>query len=290
MAKASRTNPDNRPGNFFVDTRCIGCHVCERLAPETFTLENDLSYVKHQPDDDALEKRAIIALLSCPVFAIGMKERRERIDAVTKSLPLKLHENVYFCGYNARSSFGASAYFIRRERGNILIDSPRFDRRLLRALEEMGGIRYIYLTHKDDIADYQKFKHHFGADVIYHADDFNYKIQHAEITLRGEEIFVLDEEVTIIPQPGHTRGHTVLLYKAYYLFSGDHLAYDAKSNRLYAFKDFCWYDWLTQLHAMERLLQYDFSYLLPGHGAQFHTDAKTMRKMLKELLMRASAD
>lgn len=285
MAKESLSHPDNAPGELFVDTRCIGCEVCTQLAPETFVLQNDLSRVTHQPENADETSRALVALLSCPVFSIGLREGRERISAAAETLlPMRLHENVFFCGYNARSSYAASSYLILRETGNILIDSPRFDPRLVRAVEALGGVQYIYLTHRDDIADYAKFKAHFGADVIYHADDFNARIREAEITLHGNETFHLDDEVQVIPQSGHTKGHTVLLYKNYFLFSGDHLAYDGSRNRLHAFRDYCWYDWKTQLASLRRLSAYDFAYLLPGHGERFHADAATMKTMLKTYL------
>jgi len=284
MAKYSLSNPNNIEGNFFVDTRCIGCNTCVRLAPQTFILENNLSYIKNQPKNKEQELKAVLAILSCPVFSIGMKENKEQIKQIANTLPLQLDDNVYFCSFNSQKSYGANSYFIQREKGNILIDSPRYNTRLVKALEKMGGIAYIYLTHQDDIADYKKFKEHFAARVIYHEDDFNDKITHADITLKGETVYELDEDIKIIPQSGHTKGHTVLLYKDYYLFSGDNLAYNTQNDYLYAFKDYCWYDWDTQLHSLKRLSNFDFAYLLPGHGGAYKSDHHTMHKKLIQCL------
>lgn len=284
MAKYSIANENSVEGNFFVDTRCIGCNTCVRLSPEIFTLKDELSYVKQQPQNEAQKYQSIVAILSCPVFSIGMKENKQQIREVANTLPMQLEGNVYFCSFNSEKSYGANSYFIKREKGNILIDSPRFNSRLVKDLERIGGLAYIYLTHQDDIADYKKFKEHFGARVIYHEDDFNDKITHADITLKGEEVYELDEDIKIIPQSGHTKGHTVLLYQDHYLFSGDNLAYNSEQKYLYAFKNYCWYDWDTQLNSLKKLLDFEFSYLLPGHGAGVKSDAKNMNTMLRECL------
>lgn len=284
MARYSLKNQNNINGNFFVDTRCIGCNTCVRIAPEVFTLKDELSYVKEQPKNKEQQDKTILAILSCPVFSIGMQENKKQINQIAHTLPLLIEKNVYFCSYNSEKSYGANSYFITREKGNILIDSPRYNTRLVKSLEKLGGIAYIYLTHKDDIADYKKFQEHFAARVIYHQDDFNDIITHADITLKDENIYELDEDIKIIPQSGHTKGHTVLLYDDYYLFSGDNLAYNSQKNYLYAFKNYCWYDWKIQQNSLKKLLDFDFAYLLPGHGESYKSDSLTMHQKLKECL------
>ena len=50
-------------------------------------------------------------------------------------------------GWHDKSSYGATPYVVRRspELGNLMIDSPRFNTRLARAIEEEGGLRYVYV-------------------------------------------------------------------------------------------------------------------------------------------------
>lgn len=50
---------------------------------------------------------------------------------------------------------------VRRIAGNIMIDTPRFNERLARSIESMGSLQYIILTHKDDVADHEKWKARF---------------------------------------------------------------------------------------------------------------------------------
>ena len=67
--------------------------------------------------------------------------------------PLLVEDLVYYCGFNSPKSFGGNSYFIRHPDGNWLIDSPKFIKPLVRRLEELGGIDFIFLTHRDDVAD-----------------------------------------------------------------------------------------------------------------------------------------
>jgi glyoxylase-like metal-dependent hydrolase (beta-lactamase superfamily II) len=63
----------------------------------------------------------------------------------------------------------------------------------------------------------------------------------------------------------------VLLYRGKYLFTGDHLAWSPSRETLTAFRSACWYSWAEQIKSMERLLDYSFEWVLPGHG-RIHRD------------------
>lgn len=51
--------------------------------------------------------------------------------------PVKGAEGVYYCGYNSEKSYGGSAWFIARKEGNVMIDSPRFDPKLVKRVKVM---------------------------------------------------------------------------------------------------------------------------------------------------------
>lgn len=286
MAKYELKNRQNIEGDFFVDTRCIGCSVCKNINSNIFELENNLSYVKKQAKTKEEIEDTLLAIVSCPVSSIGTTKSKDLLKEYVKTLPKKIEENIYFCSFTAKSSYGATAYFIKRGNGNILIDSPKFDKRLVENIEVLGGIKYIYLTHKDDIADFEKYKDYFNSKVIFHEDDFNKRINNAEITLSGEDDFLLDDDIRIIVQRGHTKGHTVLLYKDKYLFSGDNLAYNPKGKYLYAFKRFCWFDWEVQLKSLKRLVSYSFSHVFAGHGENYKGTSKEAKELLINYLKR----
>jgi glyoxylase-like metal-dependent hydrolase (beta-lactamase superfamily II) len=90
----------------------------------------------------------------------------------------------------------------------------------------------------------------------------------------------LDQDLVVIPVPGHTRGHVVFLYRSRFLFTGDHLAWSDKRGRLTAFRDVSWYSWPEQTRSMKRLLGFRFEWVLPGHGRRIHLPAPAMHQSL----------
>jgi glyoxylase-like metal-dependent hydrolase (beta-lactamase superfamily II) len=76
----------------------------------------------------------------------------------------------------------------------------------------------------------------------------------------------------------------VLLYDNKFLFTGDHLEFDEDEQKLRAFKDYCWYDWCEQVKSMHRLAEYEFEWVLPGHGRQHHADKSVMKELMAECL------
>jgi glyoxylase-like metal-dependent hydrolase (beta-lactamase superfamily II) len=191
-----------------------------------------------------------------------------------------VEEDVHFCGFASPDSFGASSYLIVREEGNVLVDSPRFAARLVRRIEELGGVRWMFLSHVDDIADHAKFHNHFGCQRIIHEQELSAVSASMEWMLKGNDPQPLGPNLLAIPTPGHTRGHTVLLYRDRFLFTGDHLWWSPAHGRLSASRTFCWHSWPKQVASVERLLDYRFEWVLPGHGHRHRSSAATMQRSL----------
>src|SRR5207248_2933038 len=173
---------------------------------------------------------------------------------------------------------GAASYLITRPEGNVLVDSPRFAKTLVGRIEELGGISTMFFSHRDDVADHQKFHDHFGCRRIIHSADAR-GIETEEL-LEGQESVELEKNLLAIPVPGHTRGHVVLLYKNKFLFTGDHLAGSDNRRGLIAFRDVAWYSWPEQTKSMKRLLDFRFEWVLPGHGRRAHQPQDAMHKSL----------
>ncbi|MEM7065838.1 MAG: MBL fold metallo-hydrolase [Cyanobacteria bacterium P01_B01_bin.77] len=273
MAQLTARRPENVEGDIFVDTSCIDCDTCRWMAPAIFSREGDMSVVHRQPQTREQRIQALQALLSCPTASIGTVAPPKEIKQAQTQLPILIDNGVYHCGYHSEKSYGAASYFVQRPGGNILIDSPRFSPPLVKQLKSMGGVKYLYLTHRDDVADHGKFRDHFGCDRILHADDITADTQAVERQLQGQEPHQLAPDITIIPVPGHSKGHTVLLYQNKFLFTGDHLAWSVHLGHLYGFRRFCWYSWTEQIKSMKRLADYSFEWVLPGHGRRFHSQS-----------------
>ena len=284
MAHVNLRLPQNVKGDLYVDSSCIDCDTCRWMAPEMFNRAEEQSVVYHQPDNAAQRLRSLQALLACPTSSIGTVEKPKDIKDAQLSFPILVAENVYHCGYHSENSYGAERYLIQRPEGNVMIDSPRWAPPLVKRLEEMGGIRYLYLTHRDDVADHQKFHEHFGCDRILHTDEISADTQNVEIQLTGSEPFTLASDLLIIPVPGHTKGHTALLYQNKFLFTGDHLAWSDRLKQLVAFRDVCWYSWSKQLQSMRQLANYSFEWVLPGHGRRYHAERDIMRQQMQQCI------
>src|SRR5262249_32443121 len=158
-----------------------------------------------------------------------------------------------------------SSWLIVRPGGNVLVDSPRAARPLMDRVAELGGICTMFLTHGDDIADHVKWAKRFGCERVMHAAD---AVAGIERELEGDDLIQLAEDLLVIPVPGHTRGSAALLLGERVLFSGDHL-WGRGDGTLGASRSVCWYSWREQTRSMERLREFRFEWVLPGHGRRF---------------------
>ncbi|MBW4699433.1 MAG: MBL fold metallo-hydrolase [Aphanocapsa lilacina HA4352-LM1] len=276
MATLERRRKENAEGEFYVDSTCIDCDTCRWVAPETFHEAGAQSAVHHQPANETERRRALHALLACPTASIGTVHKPADIQAAQADFPLPIEDEVYYCGYHAESSYGAASYLILRSEGNILVDSPRFAPPLVKRLEALGGVRYLYLTHRDDVADHRRFHEHFGCERIMHRDDLTAATRDVEIALEGADPIAFAPGITILPVPGHTPGHTVLLLREQFCFSGDHLAWSEHRRQLVGFWNYCWYSRSALVRSMETLARYRFEWVLPGHGRRYHANAEQM--------------
>jgi glyoxylase-like metal-dependent hydrolase (beta-lactamase superfamily II)/ferredoxin len=281
MANPNKRVPENVPGDFFVDSTCIDCDACRQIAPSVFGEAAETSFVKAQPVARADRRQALQALLACPTGSIGCLGEDD-VKAVMKDFPLLVEEPVYYCGYNSPKSYGGNSYFIRQAAGNWLVDSPKFVTPLVRQLEALGGIVHIFLTHRDDVADAERYARHFGSRRIIHREELSSQ-PGAEIVLQGKGPWELAPGFLAIPTPGHTRGHCVLLFQERFLFTGDHLDWDRDARQLSASEDYCWYSWPQQAESMARLAAYRFEWVLPGHGQRVHLPAAEMRREILRL-------
>ena len=282
MADRACSLPENVPGPFFVDSTCIDCDTCRQLAPATFGETDQYSFVQMQPRNEAEESAALRALVACPTASIGTADKSGVARAV-QDFPMRLADGVSYCGFNSRKSFGGNSYFVKHRDGNWLIDSPRYVEHLVKRFEDAGGIRYIFLTHRDDVADAEKYAKRFGAERIIHRLELSAQ-PGAERVIDGYDPIELSPGFLAIPTPGHTRGHCVLLHKDEYLFTGDHIWWSRARGRLGASRDVCWYSWPDQVRSVKLLASYTFEWILPGHGERAFFSREEMARQVAKLV------
>jgi len=282
MPRRADRNPDSAPGDWYIDTHCIDCGAAPSVATGLIVRRNGKSVFARQPATEEERLAAWRAVLVCPTASIGTETPQPQPPDL---FPQALAPGIYRCGYNARASFGAHAYFVERPGGNLLVDSPRFVNKLVKRFEEAGDITDILLTHRDDVADAERFMRHFSARVWIHEHD-SAAAPYATDVLTGGEPQTVRPGLLAIPVPGHTQGSLVFLLEDRYLFTGDSLAWSFARNDLQAFRDACWYSWEAQAQSLERLAAYRFEWILAGHGGSVHLPAAEMGQRLRALVDR----
>ena len=268
MARLATRLPANAPGDLFVDASCIACDTCRRVAPATFGGgEDDVSFVRLQPRSPRDRHRALMALVACPVAAIGTASPDPGTALAARAFPEPFTpgDDVHACGFASRSSFGAASWLVVRRGGNVLVDSPRFARPLLERIRAMGGARWLFLTHRDDVADHARWAEALGCERVLHARDVTVGTRGVERRLEGDAPIALDDDLVAVPVPGHTAGSTALVHRGRDLFTGDHL-WGGADGRLGASRAVCWWRWDEQVRSLERLLGHAFLRVFPGHG------------------------
>lgn len=284
MANEKKRVAENVPGDFIIDSTCIDCDACRQISPTVFGQAAETSYVSEQPGGPEDRRSAIHALLSCPAGSIGCLGDDD-VKARMANFPLLIEGSVYYCGFNSPKSFGGNSYFIRHPEGNWLIDAPKLITPIVRRLEELGGVTFIFLTHRDDVADASQFAEHFQAKRIIDRRELDSQPD-AEIVLDGDDPKPFSKDFTFIPTPSHSEGHCCLLFAERFLFTGDHLYWNRDLQQLDAFCDYCWYSWEVQKKSMGKLTQFSFEWILPGHGQRVRLPSAVMHDQLIALVER----
>jgi glyoxylase-like metal-dependent hydrolase (beta-lactamase superfamily II) len=284
MARIDERNPDGADGEWFIDERCICCGSSASVAPELIVRRGAKYVFDHQPDGEVEVERAWLARELCPTRSIGTETRTAKRDPY----PHEEAPGVYRCGHNDRASFGAHSYFLSRPDGNLLVDSPRHTFKLARPVEQMGGLSRILLTHRDDVADAEKWAEKFDAEVTIHQAEHDAAPFATRVL--SEPVTDIAEGVQAIAVPGHTEGSVVYLVDETYLFTGDSLAWSHSGQDLYAFRDATWFSWEALTASLRSLADHRFEQVFAGHGASSpRLDAAEMRRRLLALTDRMAA-
>lgn len=306
-----RPRDENVPGEFFVDHSCIDCDVCRWMAPGVFSRQGGLSAVHHQPTTPVERLKALQALLACPVAAIHesvVPHSTPTLHSAEDSFPLPISRElpgISHCGYHSPLSFGATPYLIAVQPGlNVLVDSPRYTPALVSQLEAMGGVQAMFLTHRDDVADHDKWAAHFGCQRIMHSAEVSPQTEGVEVKLSGEGpwAFPMPQGVpatqadctptlTIIHTPGHTAGSCCLLVEypgedsPGALFTGDHLSLAEDDTHLDMHLEHNWQSVDLQKESIRKLGDLQFLWILPGHGRRHRFSSRQdMLASLEQLL------
>ena len=282
----TRRHPANASGDWYVDTNCINCKAAQTVAPGLIVERDGQSVFARQPETAEELTLAWRARLLCPTASVRSETSAEPL---ADAFPEPMTEGVYRLGYNARNSWGAHSFLIRAREGNAMVDAPRWTSAVVAAIEKQGGLAAVLLTHRDDVADAERYAQHFGARVFIHEDD-RAAAPYATDILRGEAPTPIARDLLVIPVPGHTKGSVAYLWNETRLFTGDSLSWDFVRQDLRASKHVCWYSWPEQIRSLTRLLDYRFEWIFAGHGGSIGLSADEMRQRLAALVARMARE
>ena len=108
MALLKHRLQENSPGPFFVDSNCINCGSCWHIDPEHFAPAGNNAYVYLQPNSQREIERAFVAMIDCPVAAIGApKELTKNLSPNVFPILITNHPvgHVYYCGWSSKEEF-----------------------------------------------------------------------------------------------------------------------------------------------------------------------------------------
>ncbi|WP_339384158.1 MBL fold metallo-hydrolase [Microcoleus sp. LEGE 07076] len=122
-----------------------------------------------------------------------------------------------------RDTLGATAYFIVENESNILVDCPAWDEINQTFLEEWGGVRLLFVTHRGAIAKAREIQEATGCEILIQEQEA-YLLPGLQVTVFERE-FALNDRTLAFWTPGHSPGSSCLYDSGSggVLFSGRHL-------------------------------------------------------------------
>lgn len=258
-----------------------------------------MSAVYSQPSSAEAQLQALRAAAACPTGSIRTESPSPRSREARDSFPLPATNtltatpvpDVFYNGYASPDTFGGASWLILN-RGKdpyaIMFDCPRFFSPLANAIKKMtepfGGVRYLVLSHKDDVAGHADWAKALGATRVIHKKECNawQGTNACEVQLEDKDFpYDLADGTQLIHVPGHTDGSIAMLHRpTNSLFTGDHFMYSSRVGRLTGSR-YISHSWATQIHSVEVLSDLPFLHGWPGHGRHFHfKDGKDRQKQI----------
>ncbi len=280
MPRADQSHPANQSGLWFVDTRCIRCDAARNWAPGLIEMDAaGRSYVARQPVGAAEEAAMWRAAAACPTKSIGNRSQPREPAGV---FPYRMTDGVFALGNNALSSFAAHSFLVARPEGNLMVDSPRFNRVLAESVDALGGIAHVLLSHRDDVADADRWADRYGARVWIGEADADAAPYATDVT-GDEEVAVISPGVVSIPAPGHTKGHVLYYVDDRLLFTGDTLHWNHRRGEFDVFPEQTFFSWPVLADTMDLIAKLKVEWVFAGHGMWSRVDGDEWARQMSAL-------
>ncbi len=200
-------------------------------------------------------------------------------------LPQTIWNNVLAFPPN-RDTLGGTAYFIVRNEGNILIDCPTWDETNQEYLRSLGGVRWLFLTHRGAIGKAREFQSAFDCEILFQEQEA-YLLPGLEIAAFRQELN-LGNSVQILWTPGHSPGSSCLYYPSEggVLFSGRHILPNQLGEPvpLRTSKTFHWFRQLQSIQLLlDRFTPETLNYICPGANTGYLRGKRAIARAYQQL-------
>lgn len=162
-------------------------------------------------------------------------------------------------------TFGGKGFLIVGPKYNVMVDTPACTPRVIQAVRACGGLRYIFLSHRDEIGELATLRRSLGGALI--LDRSEAPLVRGGVDLPFDADFEVEPGLWVLQTPGHSPGSACLLLHRgglKVLFTGDHVL--RRRAGVPAPLKFPWtWNWEAQVRSARRLLEFEFDYLVPSH-------------------------
>lgn len=201
-------------------------------------------------------------------------------------LPCQLLEGLFAFPSN-RDTLGGTTYFILENTGNILVDCPNWNQQIKDFLQQYGGVRYLFITHRGGMSKSVKSLQNTLKCTVVLQEQEAYLLPEVAVTPFEKETF-LSPDLKAIWTPGHSPGSSCLYWNFHggILFTGRHLLYNSSGN-LTPLRLPKTFHWLRQLKSVEMLRNYfspsSLNYICPGANMVFLRDKRLIDRAYEAL-------
>ena len=199
-------------------------------------------------------------------------------------LPQAIWNNIFAFPPN-RDTLGGTAYFIVENEANILIDCPAWDEVNQNYLNSVGGVRWLFLTHRGAIGKAREIQQAFGCEILIQEQEA-YLLPGLKVTRFKQDFNIGNAQV--IWTPGHSPGSSCLYYprEGGVLFSGRHILPNQTGELLplRTAKTFHWFRQLLSIQLLrDRFTPETLNYICPGANTGFLRGKRAIASAYEQL-------
>ncbi len=189
------------------------------------------------------------------------------IRANIGKLPTEILPGIFAFAAN-RDTLGGTAYAIVTSAGNILVDSPAWNDLNQQFITDLGGVKWLAITHRGGIGKATTIATQLGCQVLIQEQEA-YLLPELKLTT-FQDRFNLKDSIHAIWTPGHSPGSACIYYRGTggVLFTGRHLLPNQLGEPvpLRTSKTFHWHRQLRSVDAIWQQfpIEQPLSHICPG--------------------------